>query len=80
MDKRLKEILVLEESVFRKEKHTDILIGLLREREDWIQDNILTIMTNLKFNFQSPEIVVFNEYLRILRNRNTIAIRIVLDK
>lgn len=79
-DKESREILLLEESQFRKAGiFGDQLISLLREKDDWIKDNTLTVFTNLKIVFNDPTIIAFNLFLQNLNRNNTVSIKIKLD-
>ncbi len=77
----LKTILLLEEEAFRKiGDHGDVLIGLLREKEEWIKDGVLTVFTNIKFSSSMPLLQVFNDQLRRMRSNNIISIKVKLEQ
>ena len=76
----MKTVIQIDEVDFRNVgKHGDILISTLRECEELIKNGIMTIRTNTKFDLHIPEILAFNRYLQIMKNRNIISIQIVLD-
>ena len=75
----LKEIIQVQESQFRDGKHTDKLMGFLRECEELIQDNIMYIRTNLRFDLQDNIIQAFNQKLNLLRRQGVVMIQVILD-
>lgn len=76
----MKTILQISEEEFRLAgNHGDILIGILRDLESIIENNVMSIRTNLMFELNVPEIAVFNNYLRRLRSQNIIMVQIILD-
>lgn len=75
----MQTILQVEESQFRNNSTTDKLMGFLRECENLIENNILTIRTNLMFDLNDPIVHAFNHQLRILQAQQTIMIQIKLD-
>tara|TARA_B100000809_G_C15001878_1_gene481834 strand:- start:98 stop:328 length:231 start_codon:yes stop_codon:yes gene_type:complete len=73
-------VLQITEEQFRKTgKHGDTLIGILRDLDELIENNIMYIRTNLIFELNVPEIAVFNQYLRKLRSQNIIMVQVILD-
>ena len=76
----LKTILQLDEKSFRLGgSHGDKLISILKQGEQRIKDNVLSIRTNLTFSHGSLEIQAFNLKLRELRQQNIVLIQVRLD-
>ncbi len=75
----MQTILQIDEHQFRNNNTTDRLIGFLRECEELISNNILTIRTNLRFDLNDPIINSFNHQLRILQSQKIVMIQIILD-
>jgi len=80
MMNKLKSIILLREEEFRKAgRYGDELISVLRDHDDGIKDNYLTIRTNLRFQHPSYVIQAFNHYLKKMQMSGTIAIQIELE-
>ena len=80
MINKIKTIILVKEEQFRKAgRHGDELMSVLREHDEGVKDNYLTIRTNLRFNHPSNVIQAFNQYLRQLRSGGTTAIQIELE-
>lgn len=77
----LKTILQLDEVDFRKSgSYGDMLISILKQREEDIKDNIMFIRTNLEYKHHHPVIQILNKFLKMIREtQNIIAIQVVLD-
>ena len=75
----LKEIIQVQESQFRDGKHTDKLMGFLRECEELIENNIMYIRTNLRFDLHDNIIQAFNQKLNLLRRQGVVMIQVILD-
>ena len=76
----MQTILQIEESQFRLAgKHTDKLLSFLKDCEDLVADNVLTIRTNLEFDLNDVVVQAFNHQLKILRMQKTLMIQIKLD-
>ena len=75
----MKTILQIEESQFRNNKTTERLMGFLRECDNLIDNNILTIRNNVFFDLQDPVIVSFNHKLRTMRAQGVVMVQILLD-
>jgi hypothetical protein len=75
----LKTILQLQEHQFRDGNYTDELMGFLRECENLIENNIMSIRTNLRFDLQNPIVQAFNHKLNLLRREGVIMIQVLLD-
>ena len=76
----MQTILQIEESQFRLAgKHTDKLLSFLKDCEDLVVDNVLTIKTNLEFDLNDVVVQAFNHQLKILRMQKTLMVQIKLD-
>ena len=76
----MKTILQLQEQDFRDAgNYTDKALSYIKECEELIVDNIMTIRTNISFDLNVPEVQVLNNYLQKLRLSNTIAVQIILE-
>jgi len=75
----MKTILQIEESQFRNNKTTERLMGFLRECDNLIDNNILTIRNNVFFDLQDPVIISFNRKLRTMRAQGVVMVQILLD-
>ena len=75
----LKEIIQVQERQFRDGQYTDRLMGFLRECEELIDNNIMYIGTNLRFDLNDPIVQAFNQKLNLLRRRNVVMIQVILD-
>lgn len=75
----MKTILQIEESQFRNNKTTERLMGFLRECDNLIDNNILTIRNNVLFDLQDPVIISFNHKLRTMRAQGVVMVQILLD-
>ena len=76
----IKQILLIEEEQFRNAgKYTEELMGVLRNRDDWIKDGVLSIDTSLNFTFNNRVVQAFNFQLRKLRQEGVISVKIKLD-
>jgi hypothetical protein len=76
----MKTILQVNESEFRiAGKHADKALSLVKDLEELISGNVLFLRTNLTFSLDTPEIQALNYYFRILRQKNIIAVQIILD-
>lgn len=76
----LKTILQVEEYQFREAgEFGDTLMGILREMDSMIKNNILTIHTALKFQHHDITISAFNILLQHMRRQNIVSIQVVLD-
>ncbi len=75
----LKEIIQVQEFQFRNGNYTEELMGYLRECEELIQDNIMYIRTNLRFDLNNIVIQAFNQKLNLLRRQNVVMIQVILD-
>ena len=75
----MKTIIQVNESQFRDGKHTDKLMGFLRECEELIENNIMSIRTNLRFDLHDHVVQAFNQKLNLLRRQGVIMIQVFLD-
>ena len=75
----MKTIIQVNESQFRDGKHTDKLMGFLRECEELIENNIMSIRTNLRFDLHDHVVQAFNQKLNLLRRQGVIMIQVILD-
>ncbi len=75
----IKTILQINEREFRNGKHTEELMGYLRECEELIDNNIMSIRTNLRFDLNNIVIQVFNQKLNLLRRQNVVMVQVFLD-
>ncbi len=75
----LKEVIQVQESQFRDGKHTDKLMGFLRECEEIKENNIMYIRTNLRYDLNDPIVQAFNQKLNLHRRRNVVMIQVILD-
>ena len=75
----MKTIIQVQESQFRDGTHTDKLMGFLRECEELIENNIMYIRTNLRFDLHDNIIQAFNQKLNLLRRQGVVMIQVILD-
>ena len=76
----IKSVLQIDERQFRQSgKHGDLLISILKGREEDMNDNTLLIQTRFDYQHESLEIQAFNFMLRDLRRDNIVAIQVILD-
>ena len=75
----MKTIIQVQESQFRDGTHTDKLMGFLRECEELIENNIMYIRTNLRFDLHDNIVQAFNQKLNLLRRQGVVMIQIILD-
>ena len=75
----MKTIIQVNESQFRDGKHTDKLMGFLRECEELIENNIMSIRTNLRFDLHDHVVQAFNQKLNLLGRQGVIMIQVFLD-
>lgn len=75
----MKTIIQVQEYQFRDGTHTDKLMGFLRECEELIENNIMYIRTNLRFDLQDNIIQAFNMKLNLLRRQGVVMIQVILD-
>lgn len=75
----MKTIIQVQESQFRDGEHTDRLMGFLRECEELIENNIMYIRTNLRFDLHDNIVQAFNQKLNLLRRQGVVMIQVILD-
>ena len=75
----MKTIIQVNESQFRDGKHTDKLMGFLRECEELIENNIMSIRTNLRFDLHDHVVQAFNQKLNLLGRQGVVMIQVFLD-
>lgn len=75
----MKTIIQVQESQFRDGSHTDRLMGFLRECEELIENNIMYIRTNLRFDLHDNIVQAFNQKLNLLRRQGVVMIQVILD-
>ena len=75
----MKTIIQVQESQFRDGSHTDKLMGFLRECDNLIENNIMYIRTNLRFDLHDNIVQAFNQKLNLLRRQGVVMIQVILD-
>lgn len=75
----MKTIIQVNESQFRDGEHTDKLMGFLRECEELIENNIMSIRTNLRFDLHDHVVQAFNQKLNLLGRQGVVMIQVFLD-
>ena len=75
----MKTIIQVQEYQFRDGAHTDRLMGFLRECEELIENNIMYIRTNLRFDLHDNIVQAFNQKLNLLRRQGVVMIQVILD-